>query len=710
MIDVSIGDDGIAVITWAVADRPMNVLNAESVKAFGEAVARVQGESSVRGVIVTSAKDEFIAGADLVALLSLTDPGEAMAAAQSLHRITRLMETGGKPFVAALNGTALGGGFEIALACHRRIAADRGDARFGQPEVTLGLIPGGGATQRLPRMIGARDALPLLLEGKRLSVDAAKEAGLIDAVVDHGDLIDAARAWLVDEAAGAEQPWDRRDYRIPGGAVWSPKGIETFLAGNAMLHRQTWGNYPAAQAIMSCVFEGLQTPIDVGLRIESRWFAKIATGDTAKAMIRTNFFHMGNARKLMTRPADQPRTEFRTVGILGAGMMGAGIAYVTALAGLDVVLLDVSEDKAKTGKAYSADLLERRVARGRLNADQKTAILDRIHTTTDFDRLAPCELVIEAVFEDREIKADVTRKAEAVIAETAFFASNTSTLPISGLAEASIRPERFIGLHFFSPVDKMPLVEIITGAETGSACLAAAMDFVQRIGKTPIVVNDRRGFYTSRVFGTFVQEGLAMLAEGVKPALIENAARLAGMAVGPLAVADEVSLDLIHKVAKQTRADLGDAYTPGPGDPVIEEMVSRQGRSGRKAGKGFYDYPKDAPKRLWPGLGDLFPVSANQPDVESVKRRLLYIQSVEAARCLDEEVVTAPEDADVGAILGWGFAPQTGGVMSLIDQVGPADFVAACDSLAQRHGARFAPPEGLRAMAEAGRRFYDKVA
>ena len=579
MIDLSIGDDGIAVITWNMADRSMNVLNADSMAAFADTVTKVIDDAGVKGVIITSAKDDFIAGADLFAMIQADDAQTIFDMCQGFHKLTRNMETCGKPFVAALPGTALGGGLEIALACHRRIAADKPKAQVGQPEVQVGLLPGGGGTQRLPRMIGARDALQLMVRGRKLSMASAKASGIIDEVVPADKLMEAAKAWLTDKP-DASQPWDRKGYKIPGGGVWGPRAMETFVAGNAMAHAESRGNYPAVQAIMSCVYEGLLVDIDTGLRAEARWFTNLLLGPVAKNMMRSLFINMGAANKLASRPKDVPTAQYTKIGVLGAGMMGAGIAYVTAMAGLEVVLLDSEQKLAEKGKGYTEGLLAERVARFRMTSDERDKVLALIKPTTDFADLAGCEMVIEAVFEHRDIKADVTRKAEAVIGDDAVFASNTSTLPITGLAEASARPESFIGLHFFSPVDKMPLVEIIEGEKTSDECLAKAMDYVKRIRKTPIVVNDSRGFYTSRVFGTYVREGLAMIAEGVKPALIENAGKLAGMPVGPLGMSDEVSIELMHKVAQQTKADLGDAYITPPG----EEGYERHGREARPFG------------------------------------------------------------------------------------------------------------------------------
>jgi 3-hydroxyacyl-CoA dehydrogenase / enoyl-CoA hydratase / 3-hydroxybutyryl-CoA epimerase len=709
MIDYEVGADGIAVIAWNMADRSMNVLNDASVAAFAERVTAAIADAAVKGVVITSRKRDFLAGADLTVMGRDVDAASLTAFTQRFHALLRGMEKSGKPFCAAINGTALGGGYEIALACHRRIAADLPKTEIGLPEVTIGLLPGGGGTQRLPRLIGIRNALPLLLEGRKLDPKKALAAGLVDEVVPAERLLDAARAWLLgDGVKNPTQPWDRKGYQIPDGPVLGRKGNETFVVGNAMLHARTYGNYPAARNIASCVYEGLIVDIDNGLKIESRYFVNCALSSEARNMIRSLFFSIGEASKLASRPKSVPTQVWRKIGVLGAGMMGAGIAHVSALAGIEVVLLDVTPAAAEKGKAHSRGLLEKRVQQQRMSEAQRDEVLARITPTTDFAALAGCEMVVEAVFEDRKIKADVTKRAEAVLDKDAIFASNTSTLPITGLAEASTRPENFIGLHFFSPVDRMALVEIIRGRRTSDACLARSMDYIKQIRKTPITVNDSRGFYTSRVFGTYVSEGLTLLAEGVSPALIDNAGRIAGMPVGPLALADEVSLDLMAKVRRQTKADLGAAYEGNAkSEALIDLMVEKLGRLGKKVGKGFYDYPTDGgKKRLWPGLATHFPPAAEQPDLDEVKRRLLYVQSIETARCLEENVVIDPRDADVGAILGWGFPPFLGGTVSQIQTVGAARFVAECDRLAQRHGKRFAPPKLLRDMAASGRDFY----
>lgn len=707
MIDYTLDDDGIATLSWNLPARSQNVLNGESCEAFFAAAARALQDAAVKGMLVTSAKPDFIAGGDLEWLQASDSAETLFARTCELHRALRALETGGKPVAIAMPGSALGGGLEIALAGHYRVAADNPKARFGLPEVTLGLLPGGGGTQRLPRLVGVQASLPLLLEGKRLKAADALAAGILHAVVPAGEEIAAARAWLLDASRRtATQPWDAKGFRIPGGALTHPSVQQVFMAANALARQKTYGNYPAVASILSCVYEGLLTDLDTGLKTEARYFVKAVLSPEAKAMIRTLFFGMNEANKLAARPAGVPTQRYRKVGVLGAGMMGAGIAYVSAKAGLDVVLIDTGEEAAARGKDYSRKLVDKQVQRGRLAREKADALLAKIVPTTDFARLDGAQLVIEAVFEDRAIKADVTRRSEAVLAPDALFASNTSTLPITGLAQASARPANFIGLHFFSPVDKMPLVEVIVGRDTSEATLARALDYVKTIGMTPIVVNDSRGFYTSRVFSTYVLEGLAMLVEGVAPALIENAGLLAGMPVGPLALTDEVSSELIHKITRQTRADLGDAYVARPGEDVAARMVEL-GRLGRKAGLGYYDYPASGGKKaLWPGLAQEFPLAAEQPDVAALIERLVTVQAVETARCLEERVLTTARDADVGAILGWGFPAFRGGPASYIHGVGVDAFVATCDRLAARHGARFAAPALLREMAAQGRSFY----
>ncbi|UGQ47283.1 3-hydroxyacyl-CoA dehydrogenase NAD-binding domain-containing protein [Massilia endophytica] len=707
MIDYSLDAHGIATLSWNMPGRSQNVLNEESCAALCELVERVAGDAAVKGVLMTSAKQDFIAGGDLEWLLSATTAEALFERVVRLDRALRKLESCGKPVAMALPGTTLGGGLEVALCGHYRVAADNPKARFGLPEVTLGLLPGGGGTQRLPRLVGIQKSLPLLLEGRRLSAAAARELGILNEVVPAGTEAAAARVWLeaAITAGGAQQPWDVKGFRIPGGAVSSPAVQQVFMAANAMLRARTYGNYPAPRNILSCVYEGLITDLDTGLMTEARYFVQTVLSQEAKNMIRTLFFSMNEANKLAARPAGVPAQKYSRIGVLGAGMMGAGIAYVAAKAGIDVVLADTTQEAAERGKQYSAGLLAKQQERGQISAGKAEALLARITPTTDFALLSGAQLVVEAVFEDRAIKADVTRRAEAVLDGDAIFASNTSTLPISGLAEASVRPANFIGLHFFSPVDRMAIVEIIVGKQTSDATLARSMDLVRALGMTPIVVNDARGFYTSRVFSTYVLEGLAMLAEGVAPALIENAGLQAGMPVGPLALTDEVSSELIWKIDRQTRLDLGDAYRARPGHEVAARMVEL-GRIGKKAGTGFYDYPEGGRKSLWQGLADLFPRAEAQPDVAALVERLTVVQAVETARCMDEGVLRSARDADVGAILAWGFPPFRGGPLSMIDNAGPAAFVEQCERLAAAHGERFAPPAQLRAMAASGGTYY----
>ena len=705
MIDYTV-EQGVARITWDMPGRAMNVLNAQSLPAFDAAVERAISDDSVKGVIIDSAKADFIAGADLEMLMALETPSDIQQLCDQHKARLRALETSGKPFVAAVNGHALGGGLEICLACHYRVAVDNEVARIGLPEVTLGLLPGAGGTQRLPRMIGLDKALPLLVEGKTLSPSKAAELGIIDEVVPAHQLLDAARAWIEVDGR-CDKPWYDKGYRAPGPAVQSPKGYEIFTTGTALLHGKTRGNYPAPHAIMACVYQGMQLPIDTALALESKYIAKLFASRETKSMIRSSFFSMNEAKKLTRRPAGIEKADQTRIGVLGAGMMGAAIAYVSALSGLEVVVLDTTLERAENGHRYGSGVMEKMISRGRMTETDRDDVLRRITPVTEFAALSDCQLVIEAVFEDRALKAEVTRKTEAVVDASAVFASNTSTLPITGLAESSARPENFIGLHFFSPVDRMQLVEVITGEKTSPQCLAHALDFVKRIRKVPIVVNDSLGFYTSRLVGRFVDEGVAMVGEGISPALIENAGKMAGFPVGPLALADEVSLELMYDIRTQHQRDLGEDYVAQPGEAVLTKFIEDLGRLGRKSGGGFYDYPAGQSKMLWPGLVDHFPRRNSQPDVEEVKQRLLYVQSVDAARCLDEAVLTDPRDGDVGSILGWGFPVYTGGAVSLIDYVGVEGFVEGCDQLAETHGERFAPPDSLRAMAREGRRFYN---
>lgn len=711
MFTHEIDDQGIVVLTWNDQSAPVNSLAQAAVAAFAEVLESLLVNDAVKGIVLTSGKSDFIVGANLHEIQTMPqDPATIMGFIRKLHVLMRRMETAGKPVVAALNGTALGGGMEIALACHQRIAADNSKARFGFPEVNLGLLPGGGGTQRLARLLGIQAAMPWLLQATQAKPAEALAAGLIHAVVPADQLISAAKEWALNNPK-AIQPWDDKKFRLPGGEVQSAKAAQAFMGAEAMLRKKTQGNYLAPQAILQTLFEGCQLPIDAALEIEAKYFTELLLSDQAKAMIRTFFVALQDANKLKNRPKDIEKKQFKKVGILGAGMMGAGIAYSSTLSGMDVVLLDTKQEAADRGKAYSEGILKKRVTRGKMTQEKADAQLGRILATTDFNDLAGCDLVIEAVFEDRTIKADVTAKAEAVIGSDAIFASNTSTLPITGLAQASQRPEQFIGLHFFSPVDKMPLVEIIMGEQTSQHTLAWALDYVQQLRKTPIVVNDSRGFYTSRVFSTYVMEGMALLKEGVAPALIENAGKKAGMPVGPLALSDEVTLELMNRIGTQTRKDLGDAYVAHPADEVVKYMVEDADRIGKRTGKGFYDYPatddKTAKKMLWSGLAERFPLADTQPDADYVIKRLLHVQAVETLRCVSEGVITRAHEVDIGSIFGWGFAPHTGGTISYVETIiGMDRFIAEANELADAVGERYRVPANVIEKAAAGSSFY----
>ncbi|HEY6859729.1 MAG TPA: 3-hydroxyacyl-CoA dehydrogenase NAD-binding domain-containing protein [Pseudolabrys sp.] len=718
--------DGIALITWDMADRSMNVITMGVIEELGTVVDKVANDAVIKGAVITSGKSAFCGGADLTMLDRMADifatmvktQGEQAAAgmlyeeSRKLSLLYRRIETCGKPWVCALNGTAMGGGFELALACHHRIASDDAKTRLGLPEIKIGLFPGAGGTQRVARMLQPADALQFLLKGDQLKVDRAKAMKLIDAVVPEADLIKAAKDWI--KAGGkAKAPWDTEGFRLPGGPVYSKAGMMTFPAANAIYRRETYDNYPAARAILQVVYEGLQLPFDTALRVESRWFAKILRSPQAAAMIRSLFVSMQDLNKGARRPPNEPPTSLKKIGVVGAGFMGVGIAQVSAAVGLQVVLIDRDQETADKGKAGLHKALSDRVMKGRMKGAERDELLGLITPTPDYNALKDCDLIIEAVFEDRKVKAEVFAKIQAVIGDNVTFASNTSTLPITSLASEFKDPVRFIGIHFFSPVDRMMLVEIILGKQTSNKALAAALDYVRAIRKTPIVVNDSRGFYTSRVVGTYIREGHLMLTEGVPAAMIENVGRIAGMPVGPLSLNDEVAVDLAWKILKATEADLGPKAIDPRQKKLLQEMVEKRGRFGRKNGKGFYDYPASGPKKLWPGLAELQPkklLDSEKIDIEELKLRLLGIQALETSRCFEEKVLNDVREADVGSILGFGFAPFSGGTLSWIDMMGTKRFVALCRKLGKKYGDRFAPNKLLLDLASHDEGFYQRFA
>ncbi|WP_322003099.1 3-hydroxyacyl-CoA dehydrogenase NAD-binding domain-containing protein [Marinobacter alexandrii] len=712
-IRYDLGSDQILTLTIDMPGQSANTMNGAFREALTETVAQVKCDlDDLRGIIITSAKKTFFAGGDLKELHKVTraDAQAFEAMVNGLKADMRALETCGKPVVAAINGSALGGGLEIALACHHRVALNDDKLQLGLPEVTLGLLPGGGGTQRLPRMIGLEAAFPYLMEGKKVNPAAALKAGIVDELVDStDDLITRARAFI-EANPSCQQPWDQKGFKLPGGAPQHPAMAQKLAIAPAMLKQKTKGCYPAPERILSAAVEGVQVDFDNGSLIETRYFAELVIGQVAKNMTGTFWFQLNAIKAGGSRPNGIEKESFRKVGVLGAGMMGAGIAYSTATRGIEVVLKDVSVENAEKGKSYSDKLLAEKVSRGRMTEEQKAEILGRIKATDNADDLDGCDLVIEAVFEDSDLKAKVTQEAESRLTPNGIFASNTSTIPITQLAEASNAPENFIGLHFFSPVDKMQLVEIIVGKNTSDDTLARAFDYVQQIGKIPIVVNDSRGFFTSRVFGTFVNEGICMLGEGIHPASIENAGVLSGMPVGPLAISDEVSLTLMRHIRDQSKKDTeaaGGTWRPHPAEAVIDQMLDQHARKGKAAGAGFYEYPASGKKHLWPELESQFVDAgkARSAALQDLKDRILFIQAIETVRCLEEGVLRTIEDANVGSIFGIGYAPWTGGAIQFINQYGVRAFTDRAQELAQQHGERFAPPKLLLEKAEANAPF-----
>ena len=712
VIHITVDADGIATLLFDRTDSNMNTMDTKFMAEIEAAIERLATDDTIKGAIFTSGKAVFAAGADLKEMEANLDKADDMPPAErlklnaSLSKLLRRMETCGKPVACAINGTALGGGTEIALACHYRVVSDAKGIQLGLPEVQVGLLPGGGGTQRVPRLIGIQAAMPVVMEGQALSAEKALKMGLIHKIVPAGELLAEAKRWLLAEGDPV-QPWDKKGYKVPGGAGPSaPAVAQMLVVSNAMLQARTFHNLPAPKAILSCLYEGPQLPMDKALEVEAKYFTLLQLDPVSRNMIRTLFINKGKADKLMHRPEGVPKTSFRKIGVIGAGLMGAGIAYHCAKLGIETVLIDRDQAAADKGKAYSTKRLEKDIARGRMTQDKADAILARIHPTTDYAGLADVELVVEAVFEDRAIKAEITRKLDAVLPPHAVIASNTSALPISELAEAGVHPENFIGMHFFSPVERMPLVEIIRGRKTSPQTLARALDLVQAMKKTPIVVNDGPGFFTSRFIGAYINESLAMVTEGVNPALIENAAKMAGIPVGPLTVSDEIGLDTAYHASQQRKKDEGAAFKPTPTFGLVEKLVGELGRHGRKNGKGFFEYAEDGSKKLWSGLAELFPPLPEQPTVDEVKARMLYAQLVDAAKAMAEGVLIDPADGDVGAILGVGFPAYLGGPFSMMDTIGLDKVLAECDRLAARYGSQYAAPQLLRDMAAEGRTFY----
>ena len=713
--------DGVATLTWDVAGKSMNVMSTEGFSLLDALIGQALADPTIKGIILTSAKKDFAGGMDLNIIARMKDGGAQgiFDGVTRIHGILRRIERagmdpktlkGGKPIVAALPGTALGIGLELPLACHRIIAADNPKAKIGLPEIMVGIFPGAGGTTRLVRKLGALAAAPFLLEGKLSDPKAAKAAGLIDEVVAPEALLSRAKEWVLAATdSDLVKPWDAKSYKMPGGTPYQPAGFMTFVGASAMVLGKTMGVYPAAKALLSAVYEGALVPFDTALRIEARWFTGVLLNPSSGAMIRSLFINKEALEKGAVRPA-QPDQAVRRLGVIGAGMMGAGIAYVAANAGIVVVLIDASQEAADRGLAHSEDLLDKGIQRRKVTPEQKAEVLGRILATTDYAALSGCDLIVEAVFEDPKVKAEVTARVEAATGPDCIFATNTSTLPISSLAKASQRPDQFIGIHFFSPVDKMMLVEIIRGKATGDRAVAKALDFVRQIRKTPIVVNDARFFYANRCIIPYINEGIRMVAEGVEPALVENAAKLVGMPLGPLQLVDETSIDLGVKIAKATKAAMGDAYPDSAVDTVLFAMADG-GRLGKKTNAGFYAYDAAGKREgLWPGLAATYPVADLQPDLTEVQHRLLFAQVLEAVRALEDGVLTDIREGDVGAILGWGFAPWSGGPFSWLDIIGAARAVEICEALTVSHGPRFAAPDLLRDMAAQGDTFYGRFA
>lgn len=710
-VSYTVDADGICTLVLDLPGEKMNVLGAELSGAFESALKRAMADDAVKGVVITSGKETFAAGGDLKSLggggadATKMKPTEAVELFSWLSRVLRWMETAGKPVACALNGLALGGGLEIAMACHYRVVADDPRIILGLPEGQVGLLPGGGGTQRLPRLIGLAASLPMLLQGKNLSPRDALKAGLVHAVVPAAELIEAAKAWL-RETGDPVQPWDKKGFKVPGGGdTLTPMFRNIFIGLNANTRANTFGNIPAPEKIAACLYEGLQLPMDKALGVEAKYFVQLMQNPVAGNLIRTMFVNKGKAESLVSRPAEVEKTQFARVGVVGAGTMGAGIAFSAAKAGIEVILIDRDIAAAEKGKAYAAKRLARDLEKGRTTQEKIDKLLARIKPGVDYADLASTQLVIETVFEDRTVKKDVIGKIVAAVPAGTVIASNTSALPITSLADYSSQPERFIGMHFFSPVDRMPLVEIIKGKLSDNTSWAVALDFVKAIRKTPITVNDGPGFFTTRFIGSFVTASLDMVESGVNPALVENGARMVGMPMGALTISDSIGLDVSYHAGKAQAEERGEEPRLG-----VIGKVYEAGRHGMKNGKGFYDWEANGEKRLWAGLADLLPTLPEQPDIEEVKKRILYAQLAEGARAFAEGILIDVIDGDLGATLGVGFPAYLGGPFAAMDTLGLPTVLAECDRLRGLYGDLYAMPQLIRDMAAKGQTFYGENA
>ena len=719
---IKIDPDQIATIIWDCPQKPFNILNFEAIKLLDTLIDKILIDENIIGAVITSAKPDFAAGMDLKVLADLKklngdNPAEGLFTGfMQMHSIMRKIERagmdpktnrGGKPIVTVLPGTALGIGLEIPLCTHRIFAANNDKAKIGLPEIKVGIFPGAGGTTRLVRKLGIFGASEFLLEGKTVDPMRAKSAGLIDEV--SATPMADAKAWIMAASdPDIVKPWDQKGYKLPGGAPYTPSGFMTFVGASAMVNGKTMGAYPATKALMSAVYEGSLVPFDTALRIEARWFTNIVMNPSSSAMIRSLFISKGALEKGAVRPKNVPDQSVRIIGILGAGMMGAGIALVAAQAGIEVVLVDQDQNAANKGKEYSEKYLTDGIKRGKISEKIKEKTLNRILATDDYTKLADADLVIEAVFEDTKVKSDVTKAAVEVIHKDCIFASNTSTLPISELAKASKHPENYIGIHFFSPVEKMLLVEIIKGEKTESRAVAKALDFVRQIKKTPIVVNDARFFYANRCIIPYLNEGLRMITEGIPPSIIESAAKQLGFPLGPIQLVDETSIELGAKIARATKAAMGALYPNEQIDEILFWM-EQEGRIGRKARAGFFNYNEKGKREgFWKGLEEKYPLSTTIPAFEDVQHRLMFIQALEAVRALEEGVLMDIREGDVGAILGWGFAPWSGGPLSWLDILGTPYAAERCKALCETYGQRFECPPLLADMGKNNEAFYER--